>query len=79
MEEKNIIRVKDLTFDKVKDSIIYVLTRKNEELASCVPYVNYLDLIKFIKGSQYYFSGHLWENTLYFTQESHPPVTPRVL
>ena len=45
MEEKNIIRVKDLTFDKVKDSIIYVLTRKNEELASCVPYVNYLDLM----------------------------------
>ena len=41
--------------------------------------VNYLDLIKFIKGSQYYFSGHLRENTLYFTQESHPPVTPRVL
>ena len=41
--------------------------------------VNYLDLIKFIKGSQYYFSGHLRENTLYFTQESHPPVTPLVL
>ena len=41
--------------------------------------VNYLDLITFTKGSWHYFSVNLRENTLYFTQESHPPATPLVL
>lgn len=45
MKEKRIMEVEDLTFDKLKDGIIYVLTRKNEELANYVPHVNYLDLM----------------------------------
>ena len=45
MKEKRIMEVEDLTFDKLKDGIIYVLTRKNEELANYVPHVDYLDLM----------------------------------
>ena len=45
MKEKRIMEVEDLTFDKLKDSVIYVLTRKNEELANYVPHVDYLDLM----------------------------------
>lgn len=42
--------------------------------------VNYLDLIPFTKGFQYTSQiGHLQENILHSTQESHPPVTPLVL